>query len=62
MQLSDEQINKFQKLWKKHFGEKISRELALELGINLVRLMQLTYKPVRKSDFEKIQARDAENN
>lgn len=50
MQLSDEQINKFQKLWETHFGEKISRELALELGINLVRLMQLTYKPIKKTN------------
>lgn len=48
MQLSDEQINKFQKLWEIHFGEKISRELALEFGIKLVRLMQIIYKPIKK--------------
>ncbi len=43
--LSDEQIIKYQKLYKNRFGKKISREKAYEQGVKLVRLVELVYKP-----------------
>lgn len=42
--LTDQQIIKFQDLWKQRFGEEISREQALEHGIKLIRLLQIIIK------------------
>ena len=54
MQLSDKMIKKFQILYKEHFGIEISKKEAYEKGIKLVQLMKLIYKPIKKSDFEKL--------
>ena len=54
---SDEDITKFQTLYKKHFGEEISRERAHSEGIKLVRLMPLIYKPMTKAQYERLQER-----
>ncbi len=42
--LTDEQIVNFQKIWKAKFNEDITRQQALEYGMNLIRLLQLVYK------------------
>jgi len=55
--LSDEQITKFQMLYKKHFGKEISREEALEKGIKLIRLVELIYKPMTEAEYQKLQER-----
>lgn len=39
--LTDDQITKFQQIWKKKFNEDISREQALSYGLNLIRLLQV---------------------
>ncbi len=44
MQLTDEHIAEFQMLYKKHFGVDISKAEALEKGIRLIRLMEITLK------------------
>ena len=44
MQLTDEHIAEFQMLYKKHFGAEISKEQALEKGLRLIRLMEITAK------------------
>lgn len=49
MLLTDEQITKFQMLYKKHFGKEISRDEAYEKGARLVRLIELIYMPKVKS-------------
>ena len=54
MHLTEEDITKFQRLYKKHFGEEISREWAHSEGIKLVRLMQLIYKPMTKEQYERL--------
>ncbi len=54
MQLSDENISKFQMLHKKHFGDEIGKDVAYEKGIRLVRLMEI----VLKSDIKKRSAYD----
>lgn len=43
---SDKDIIKFQKLYEKHFGIKISREDALDQGGKLLRLVSIVYKPL----------------
>ena len=60
--LSDEQITKFQKLYKNRFGKDISREDALEQGIKLIRLIEITYKPMKKFEYQQIQKLREENN
>lgn len=42
--LTDEQIVKFQKLWKLRFKEDLSREQALAYGMSLIHLLQIVYK------------------
>lgn len=44
MQLKDEHITEFQVLYKKHFDVEISTTEALEKGIRLIRLMEITLK------------------
>lgn len=54
MQLSPEQIAQFQTIYKTVFGEAISEQAAHDQGMNLVRLVQLTYKPMRKEEFVRV--------
>ena len=55
--LSDEQVTKFQVLYKQQFGQEITKDEALEKGAKLVRMMQLIYKPMTKGEYEKVQKR-----
>lgn len=55
--LTDQQITKFQAVYKARFHKDLSREEAYEKGIKLVRLMQIIYKPMTESDYQKLQAR-----
>lgn len=43
---------KFQILYKKEFGQKISSEEALECAESLVKMIRHIYKPLRKVDSE----------
>ena len=42
--LTDREIEEYQKLYKKEFGENISKQQALEDGIKLVNLIQILLK------------------
>ena len=55
MVLSDEDIEKFQALYKSELGMEISREDAYEKGIKLLRLMSIAYKPMTEKEYEIIQ-------
>jgi len=57
MVLSDEDIAKFQALYKSQFGKEISKEDAYEKGVKLLRLMSIVYKPMTESEFNDIQKR-----
>ena len=48
MQINDEDIKKFQILYKKHFGEDISKEKALDQGIKLVSLVEIVLRQKAK--------------
>ena len=50
---SNQEIQSFQKLWQKQFGETISEEFALEQATALISLVKNTYKPITKEEFEK---------
>jgi hypothetical protein len=58
--LTDEQIRKYQDIYKKRFGKEISKEEALEQGIKLVRLMEIIYKPITKKELKDLQKRKKE--
>lgn len=50
--LTDEQIKKFQDIYKKSFGKEISREDACEKGIKLLNLMSAVYKPMSEEEYQ----------
>ena len=58
--LPDEQIKKFQALWKNRFGQEISKEEAYEKGAKLIRLVELIYKPMSAEEYEMVQKRRKE--
>ena len=58
--LSDEQIIKYQTLYKNRFGKEISREEAYENGVKLTRLVELIYKPMTEAEYQKLQERRLE--
>lgn len=53
--LSDEQITKYQTLYKTRFGKEISREEAFEQGVKLIRLIELIYKPMTTLEYQQLQ-------
>lgn len=55
MVLSDEDIAKFQALYKSEFGMEIIREDAYEKGIKLLGLMSAVYKPMTEKEYELVQ-------
>ena len=57
MALDNEQIAKFQTLYKSRFGKEISREEAYEKGIKLMRLVEITYKPMTEAEYQQLQER-----
>ena len=58
--LSNEQVTKFQTLYKNRFGKKISREEAYEQGVKLIRLVELIYKPMTEAEYQQLQERRRE--
>jgi hypothetical protein len=58
--LTDEQVTKFQSIYRESFGKEISRADALEKGIKLVRMMEIVYKPIIEKDLEDLQKRRSE--
>jgi hypothetical protein len=52
MVLSDENITKFQALYKSEFGLEISKEDAYEKGVQLLQLMSIVYKPITQEEFD----------
>lgn len=57
MQLEAKHIASFQMLYKRQFGVEISTEQAREKGIKLLRLMQLSYKPITQEQLTQVQER-----
>lgn len=58
--LTNEQVRKFQEIYKQCFGKEISKEDAYEQGVKLVRLMEIIYKPMTKEEYEMVQKRRKE--
>lgn len=58
--ISKEQLEKFKKLYKKHFKKGISDQEALDKSIRLVRLIELIYKPMTENEYNRLQKRRGE--
>ena len=58
--LSDEQIAKYQTLYKNRFGKDISRAEAYEQATKLTRLVELIYKPMTEAEYSRLQERRRE--
>lgn len=54
MVLSDEDILRFQALYKSEFGIEISKEDAYKKGIELLKLVSIVYKPIAEEDYKKL--------
>jgi hypothetical protein len=57
MNLTDQQITKFQEIYKARFHKDLSRGEALEKGLKLARMMQLIYKPMTVEQYQRLQER-----
>lgn len=53
MNLTTEQVEQFQSLYRKRFGRDISKKNAYEQGVKLLQLLGAVYQPVTKNDYEK---------
>lgn len=58
--LPEEQITKFQTLYKNYFGKEMSRKEAYEQGVKLMRLVELIYKPMTEAEYRELQKRRRE--
>lgn len=50
--LTNEQVRKFQEIYKKRFGKEIFYEEALSQGIKLINLVKNVYKPLPKTNLK----------
>jgi len=53
MQLTKQQLDEFKKLYSQKFGEELDDEQAAAKAIKLLGLLQMIYKPLTKTEFEK---------
>lgn len=60
MVLTDQQIKKFQMIYRDQFGKEISRKKAYEKGVKLIQLMRLIYKPITEKEYKQLQKRREE--
>lgn len=56
MKLSTEAIRSFQKIYKKEFGEAISETDANEMGLRLLNVFKIVYKPIPKNEMRKYES------
>lgn len=54
MQLTDTQIEDLQAIHQRNTGETLSVEETRAMGANLVNLIKLVYKPIKKVDYKNI--------
>ena len=57
MQISEASIEKFQTLCEKRFGVRPSKEDAHDQAVKLLRIMQISYKPITQSDLVRVEER-----
>jgi hypothetical protein len=58
MQLTEADVGKYQKLHRQHFGIEVSHDEAREQLTALVRLVELTYKPITTEQLAALKNED----
>ena len=58
--LSDDHIKKYQALYHERFGVELSRAEVCEKLESLVRMVELTYKPMTKAELKSLEKRRKE--
>lgn len=51
--ITESDAKKFQELYKAETGKEISSAEALECARNLVEMVRLVYRPIKKGEFKK---------
>lgn len=51
--MTESDVKKFQLIFERETGEKISLEEAWECAESLVQVIRLVYKPIKKKDYKK---------
>lgn len=51
--IEETSVKKFQELYKTETGKNISYQEALEMAGQLIDLVRLVYRPIKKSEYEK---------
>jgi len=57
MQITDSDIKKFKRLYKKYFGVSLNTKTAKSKLSALVKQMEVTYRPITVNDLEKLNRR-----
>lgn len=50
--ISKEALEEFKKIWREEHGEDISDEVALDEAVNLLTIMNVVYRPLKKEWVE----------
>ena len=59
--LNEDQIKKFQQIYKEKFGKQISKEEALNQGVKLITLMEILIDSQMKNQSKTITTRDKQD-
>lgn len=54
--IAEKHIAKYQQLYLHYFGKEIGRDSACEQLDNLVNLLRIIYRPIKKEDYERFKA------
>lgn len=60
MRISQKALDEFKQIYKDEFGKDLNDAEAYENASRLLRLMELVYKPMTKTDMEMILKRQAD--
>ncbi len=55
MHLTDKQLTEFKALYKKHFGEELGQQDALDKAMKLLVMMKIVYKPITVEQYNQVQ-------
>ena len=56
--LSKEALEEFKAIYKKEYNEDISDENALEMAVNLLNMMNVVYRPIKKKWLDELEEKD----
>ena len=58
--ISEKQLAEYKKIYKERFGKDITDQEALKQATKLLRLVEITYKPITVDEYKKLQKRREE--